>query len=46
MLIAAGVVLRGDQNQARACWFGLRRASEGVQEADYGGVRRDDAESH
>jgi hypothetical protein len=42
-LVAAGVVLRGNQNQARAGQGRLRGGAEGVQDADDGGVAREDA---
>ena len=46
-LVAAGVVLRGNQDQARAARFRvlLRCAAEGVQDADDRGVCGENAEA-
>jgi len=46
-LVAAGVVLRGDQDEARAAGFGLllRRAAESVQDANDGGIRGENAQA-
>ena len=47
-LVAAGVVLCGHQYQSRPLRGGLdpRRPVKRVQDADYGGVRGEDAEAH
>jgi hypothetical protein len=45
-LVAAGVVLGGYQDQSRARWLRLRRAAEGVQNADNGGISGEHAESN
>ena len=46
-LVAAGVVLRGDQYQARAGWrrFGLRRMAERGKDSEDSDVRGQDAET-
>ncbi|MGA2348727.1 MAG: hypothetical protein ABSF93_22150 [Candidatus Sulfotelmatobacter sp.] len=46
--VAAGVVLRRNKDQARAAGFGLllRPVAECPQNADDGGVRRDNAQAH
>lgn len=45
-LVAAGVVLRGDQDQARAARFRLRVAAEGVQDADDRDIGGENAQAH
>jgi hypothetical protein len=47
-LVAAGVVLRGNQDQARAARFRLRLrgSAERVQDADDGGVGGENAEAY
>ena len=47
-LVAAGVVLRGDQDQARAARFRLLLglAAERVQDADDGGVSGENAQAN
>ena len=45
-LVAAGVVLRRDQNQARAAGFRLRIAAKRVQNADDGGVGSENAQAN
>ena len=47
-LVAAGVMLRGNQDQARAARFGLmlRLGAERVQDADNGGISREYAEAN
>jgi len=44
--VAGGVGLGGDEDQARAGRFGLRSAAEGVQDANYGSIGGDNAESN
>ena len=45
-LVAAGVVLRGDQDQARTARFRLRVAAERVQDADDRDIRGENAEAN
>ena len=44
-LVAAGVVLRGDQDQSWATRFRLRVAAEGVQDADDRDIRGENADA-
>lgn len=45
-LVAAGVVLRGDQDQARAARFRLGVAAERVQDADDRDIRGENAQAN
>jgi len=44
-LVAAGVVLRGDEDQARAARLRLRVAAERVQDADDRDIRGENAQA-
>lgn len=44
-LVAAGVVLGGNEHQARASWLRLRIASEGLQDADDSDIGGENSEA-
>jgi hypothetical protein len=45
-LVAAGVILRGNQDQARAGRFGPGSAAEGVEDADDSGIGGENAQAY